>query len=198
MLNQVNFIGNLTKDLKLNKTNGSGKAVTNLDIALNYFVNGEKKTEFVKVVAWEKVAEDAVNNLSKGRQVFVDAKVKMVKKQYGDQDVWIPEFHADRIIYLGSKIGGSQQGNNEVPNGFQQQETGGFQQQQGGYQQQQGGFQQNSGGFQQQQSSFQQQQGGFQQNGGFQQQQGGFQQQQNNPFASQNGGNYAGNGGFNR
>jgi single-strand DNA-binding protein len=188
MLNRVEFLGNLTKDLKLNKTNGSGKSVTNLDIALNYFVEGEKKTEYVKVVAWGKQAEDAVDNLSKGRQVYVEAKVQMNKKRIGDQDIWIPEFHADRIIYLGSKNAGSQQGQG-LPNGFQQ-EQGGYQQQQNSYQQQQGGFQQNSG--------FQQQQSGFQQQNGFQQQQGGFQQQSHNPFVSQNGSNYSGNSGFNR
>lgn len=102
MLNKVEFIGNLTQDLKMRTTNTSGKSVCNLDIALNYYVNGEKKSEYVQVIVWEKQAEDAVKYLSKGRQVYVEAKVIIRKKEINGTNISIPEFHADKVLYLGA------------------------------------------------------------------------------------------------
>ncbi len=101
MLNEVKFIGNLTKDVELRHTD-SGKPVVNLDLALNYYVGNEKKTEYVQVVLWEKRAEDAAKYLSKGRQVFVEAKVIVRKRTFEGKNIPIPEFHADRVGYLGT------------------------------------------------------------------------------------------------
>ena len=114
MLNKFEFIGNLTKDLELRKT-GSGKSVVNLDIALNYYVQNEKKTEYVQVVAWDKQAEDASSYLSKGRQIYAEGKVVVRKREIDGKKIPIPEFHADKILYLGSpnQNGSGQQGANE-------------------------------------------------------------------------------------
>ncbi|EFV75002.1 MULTISPECIES: single-stranded DNA-binding protein [Cytobacillus] len=115
MLNEVKFIGNLTKDVELRKT-ASGKSVTNLDIALNYYVQSEKKTEFVQVILWEKQAEDANTYLSKGRQVYVEAKVVVRKRNIEGKNIPIPEFHGDKVLYLGAasnqNTGSSQQTSN--------------------------------------------------------------------------------------
>jgi single-strand DNA-binding protein len=145
MLNESKFIGNITKDIELRKT-ASGKFVTNLDIALNYFANGEKKTEFVQVVLWEETAENASKHLSKGRQVFVQAKVVVRKREIEGKNIPIPEFHAERVVYLGSsnQNGG---GNQQQSNGYndQQQQQGNQNQQHRGYQQQR--YQQESNPF---------------------------------------------------
>lgn len=132
MLNRVEFIGNLTKDIELRKTN-SQKSVCNLDIALNYYVGNEKKTEYVQVAVWDKQAEDAASYLSKGRQVYVEAKVVVRKRDIEGKNIPIPEFHADRVIYLGaSNNQNSQQGSNgfqghQPPQGYQQDRGSGFQ-----------------------------------------------------------------------
>lgn len=128
MLNEAKFIGNLTKDLELRKTS-SGKSVTNLDIALNYYVQNEKKTDYVQVVVWDKQAEDAANYLAKGRQVYVEARVVVRKRNIEGKNIPIPEFHAEKVLYLGSpnnQNGGGNQppsngyNGNQPPQGFQQ------------------------------------------------------------------------------
>lgn len=111
MLNRVEFIGNLTKAPELRRTE-TDKSVTTLDVALNYYVGEEKKTEYVQVVLWEKKAEDACNYLTKGRQVYVEAKVVVRKRQFDGKNIPIPEFHADRVLYLGT-ASNQNDGNNE-------------------------------------------------------------------------------------
>ena len=113
MLNDVKFIGNLTKRVELRRTE-SGKSVANLDIALNYFIGEEKKTEYVQVVLWEKKAEDAATYLDKGRQVYVEAKVVVRKRNIEGKNIPIPEFHADRVLYLGAS--NNQNGANDQDN----------------------------------------------------------------------------------
>lgn len=131
MLNRVEFIGNLTKDIELRQT-ATGKSVTNLDIALNYYVQNEKRTEYVQVSAWDKQADDAAKYLSKGRQVYVEAKVSIRKRTLEGKNIPFPEFHALRVMYLGPA--NNQNGNGQPnPNdydgsnfGYDQQDPGHF------------------------------------------------------------------------
>jgi len=100
MLNEFKFIGNLTKDVQLRKTN-SGNSVTNLDIAYNYYVNGEKQTDYAQITVWGKQAEDASKYLTKGRQVYAEGRIVIKKRQIEGKNTPIPEFHADKVLYLG-------------------------------------------------------------------------------------------------
>ncbi|OIJ09432.1 hypothetical protein BKP35_16390 [Anaerobacillus arseniciselenatis] len=123
MLNRAQFLGNLTKDIELRKT-ASGKPVANLDIALNYYVQSEKKTEYVQVVVWDKQAEDAAKYLSKGRQVYAEAKVVVRKRNLEGKNISIPEFHAEKVIYLGSSSNNQNGSGQHVPNDYEQQGYG--------------------------------------------------------------------------
>lgn len=109
MLNKFEFIGNLTRDVVLRHSNNN-KAVCNLDIALNYYVQNEKKTEYVQVTVWEKQAEDAAKYLKKGRQVFTEGRVVVRKRQLEGKNISIPEFHATTVLYLGPSTNSDQQG----------------------------------------------------------------------------------------
>lgn len=63
--------GNLTKDSEL-KTTKNGKFVASgASLAINGFKNGEKVTEFFRLEAWDKTAENFSKFGSKGRTVEV-------------------------------------------------------------------------------------------------------------------------------
>lgn len=78
MINRIVLVGRLTADPELKYT-PSGKAVASFRIAVDRRPNsqGEKETDFIPVVVWEKSAEFASNYLSKGRLVAVDGRLQI-------------------------------------------------------------------------------------------------------------------------
>ena len=79
-MNKVLEVGRLTRDPELRYT-PSGVAVCNFVIAVNREYKSEKtdthKPDFLSVVAWRKQAEAVVNNLKKGRKIFVEGKLEV-------------------------------------------------------------------------------------------------------------------------
>ncbi len=78
-LNQVELIGNLTRDPELRYT-PSGTAVCTFGMATNRSWNtdgGEKKeeVEFHRIVAWNKLGELCSQFLLKGRKVYVQGRI---------------------------------------------------------------------------------------------------------------------------
>ena len=82
-LNKVFLIGRLTRKPELRHTK-SGKAVAELGVAVNYGYGEKKETVFLAVEVWEKVAENACKYLDKGRQVFVEGRIK--QSEYQDKN----------------------------------------------------------------------------------------------------------------
>jgi len=79
-LNKVLLIGNLTRDPELRYT-PSGAAVCSFGIATNRVYvasDGTKKeeAEFIKIVAWNKLAELCSQLLTKGRKVYVEGRLQ--------------------------------------------------------------------------------------------------------------------------
>jgi single-strand DNA-binding protein len=81
MVNKVILVGNLGKDPEVRYTNG-GQAVANLRIATSRSwtdkQSGQKKeeTEWHDVEVWGKQAEQCGEYLAKGRQVYVEGRLK--------------------------------------------------------------------------------------------------------------------------
>jgi single-strand DNA-binding protein len=86
MVNKVILIGNLGKDPEVRYTSG-GQAVANLRIATSRSwtdkQSGQRKeeTEWHDVEVWGKTAEQCGEYLAKGRQVFVEGRLKTDKWQ---------------------------------------------------------------------------------------------------------------------
>ena len=79
-LNQVQLIGNLTRDPEMRYT-PSGTAVCTFGIATNrqwVIESGERKedVEFHRIVAWQKLAEICSKFLAKGRKVYVQGRLQ--------------------------------------------------------------------------------------------------------------------------
>ena len=86
MLNRVILIGRLTREPELRYT-GSGVPVANFSLAVDRpYANqqGERETDFIRVVVWRKLAEVCAKNLGKGRLVAVEGRLQI--SSYEAQD----------------------------------------------------------------------------------------------------------------
>lgn len=86
MLNKVILIGRLTRDPELRYT-PSGKAVANFSLAVDrarQSGSGERETDFIDIVVWERQAEICAQYLGKGRLVAVEGRLQI--RSYDAQD----------------------------------------------------------------------------------------------------------------
>lgn len=79
-LNKVLLIGNLTRDPELRYT-PSGAAVCSFSVATNRVYTASDGTkreeaEFIRIVAWNKLAELCSQLLTKGRKVYVEGRLQ--------------------------------------------------------------------------------------------------------------------------
>lgn len=84
MMNECWLIGRLTKDPEERQTHG-GKTVAKMTLAVDRDRangNGERETDFIDVCAWEKLAENCVKHLGKGRLVSVKGRLQI--RSYDD------------------------------------------------------------------------------------------------------------------
>lgn len=87
MLNRICIMGRITRDLELRRTQ-DGTAVTSFTVAVDddfkSKATGEKKTYFLNVVAWRRVAEFVCQYLGKGRMVVVEGNLTV--RDWTDKD----------------------------------------------------------------------------------------------------------------
>lgn len=106
-LNKVMIIGNLGADPEMRFT-PNGDAITNFNVAVNesWTSNGEKKdrTEWFRVVCWNKLAETAAQYLTKGRQVFVEGRLQTRSwEDQSGQKRYSTEVVASTVRFLGER-----------------------------------------------------------------------------------------------
>lgn len=105
-MNKTFLIGRLTKKPELRYTE-SNKAVANFIIAIDrQYINaqGEKETDFINIVTFQKQAENVKRYITKGSQVAIDGRIQT--RNYEDKDgkrVYVTEVVADRVQFLDTK-----------------------------------------------------------------------------------------------
>ena len=111
-INKVILVGNLGADPET-RYMPSGSAVTNLSVATSETwkdkQSGEQKerTEWHKVVFFDRLAEVAAEYLRKGSQVYVEGKIQTRKWQDKDgNDRWTTEIVGREMQMLGGRGGG--------------------------------------------------------------------------------------------
>lgn len=85
-LNHIILIGRTTREVELRYT-PSGVAVANFDLAVDRptaNAQGERETDFIRIVAWQNTAENCANYLKKGRLVAVEGRLQI--RSYETQD----------------------------------------------------------------------------------------------------------------
>lgn len=124
MLNKVILIGRLTRDPELRYTT-NGNAVAGFNLAVDRpFKNqqGERDTDFIKIVIWRKLAEIVAKNLSKGRLVSIEGRLQI--KYFEDNEAvrrQAAEVVADKVVFLDKPKNGrgkSDENNVFEPNGI--------------------------------------------------------------------------------
>ena len=105
MINRIVLIGRLTADPELRQT-PNGVAVTTFTLAVDRpFTkkNGEKETDFIRIVTWRGLAENCAKYLKKGRLAAVDGRLQ-IRSFNNDEGkrVTISEVIADNVRFLES------------------------------------------------------------------------------------------------
>ena len=107
MLNRVSLMGRLTADPELRHTQ-SGTAVASFRIAVERDFKdketGEKKADFINIVAWRNTAELVSRFFTKGRMAIVDGRLQV--REYTDKDGnrrYSVEVVADSVYFGDSK-----------------------------------------------------------------------------------------------
>jgi single-strand DNA-binding protein len=103
MLNRVVLIGRLTQDPELRYTN-SGTPVASFTLAVDRArsnANGERETDFIPIVVWQKQAELCAQYLHKGRLAAVDGRLQIRTYENREgQRVRVAEVVAESVRFL--------------------------------------------------------------------------------------------------
>lgn len=86
MLNHIVLMGRLTRDPELRRTQ-SGTAVASFALAVDRDFkgdDGEKKTDFIDIVAWRNTAEFVSKYFTKGRMAVVEGRLQI--RPWTDKD----------------------------------------------------------------------------------------------------------------
>ena len=104
-INKVILVGNLGRDPELRFTQ-AGTAVANLSIATSETWNNkdgvkQERTEWHRVVLWDKLAEIAKEYLSKGRQVYLEGRLQTRVWEKDGEKRYTTEIRGDQLVMLG-------------------------------------------------------------------------------------------------
>ena len=104
MLNKVVLIGRIVKDLDLKHTQ-KGTATATFTIAIDRRFksqSGEKETDFINCVIWDKQAENASKYVGKGSQVGVVGRIQTRSYEAKDgHKVYVTEVVVEEIEFMG-------------------------------------------------------------------------------------------------
>jgi single-strand DNA-binding protein len=120
-LNKVILIGNLGADPEMRYT-ASGTAVAKFRIATTEKFtdkdgNRQERTEWHRVVAWRKLAEICGQYLAKGKQVYIEGKIRNDTWEKDGVKQFSYEIVADNMVMLGGPGGRGQEREPEQPFG---------------------------------------------------------------------------------
>lgn len=108
MINSVVFVGRLTRDVELRKTQ-SGLSVASFSVACDRRLsqeqknNGEQSADFINCVAWRGSADFLGKYARKGDTVGVEGKIQTRNYDRDGQRVYITEVLANSVNLLHSK-----------------------------------------------------------------------------------------------
>jgi single-strand DNA-binding protein len=107
-VNKVILVGNLGSDPEVRYTQG-GSAVANFNLATNEAWTGkdgnkEERTEWHRIVCWNKTAELCAEYLSKGRSVYLEGRLQT--REWEDKEGhkrFTTEIVAQTVKFLGGR-----------------------------------------------------------------------------------------------
>jgi len=117
MYQKFTVVGRLGRDPELRYT-PEGTPVCNFNVAVDRPASkeGEKVTDWFRVIAWRSQAEVCAQYLSKGKLVLVEGRLQI--RQYQDsegRDRTAVEVIASRVVFLSPKNGNNATAEAEIP-----------------------------------------------------------------------------------
>lgn len=105
-LNQVQLIGNLTKDPEIKQV-ASGNSVSTFSLAMNRSVkngdNWEEVTDYADCVAWGRIAEMIHEFVSKGQKLFVQGRLQTRSYEKDGNKKYVTEVVVSDVVFMDSK-----------------------------------------------------------------------------------------------
>jgi single-strand DNA-binding protein len=103
-LNRCDFIGRLVRDPELRHA-ATGTAMCSFTLACGWKTKDKEGTEFVRVVAYQKLAEIIAQYMLKGSQMYVSGRMSTREYEKDGQKRYSTEVIADRMQMLGHAKG---------------------------------------------------------------------------------------------
>ena len=95
-MNQVNIIGNLTKETEL-KYNANGTAVLKNGIAVR---RDKERTDFINIVAFNRTAELIANHFKKGNQIGINGSIITGSYERDGKKVYTQDVMVNSITFI--------------------------------------------------------------------------------------------------
>ena len=120
-MNSIIIIGRLTRDPEVRYTQ-SEKAVCSMTVAVDRprQAGKEKETDFIRVQAWDKTAENCEKFLAKGSMVAVQGQLRQNVYEKDGEKKGTYIVRADRVEFIGPKVEKPAQLRSEDPGDFQE------------------------------------------------------------------------------
>ena len=117
-MNNVNLIGNLTRDPELRYSTGANQtAVCRFTIAVNDGYGDKQRTSFIPIVVFNKQAENCDRYLAKGRRVAITGRIQTGSYEKDGRTVYTTDVIASNVEFLST----GQQGQGQSTGDFGQQ-----------------------------------------------------------------------------
>ena len=110
-LNKVILIGYMGADPE-SKYTADGKAVANISVATSFGSKDNKKTEWHRIIMWEKTAEFIKEYCMKGDLVYVEGRIQY--RSYDDKE-GVKKYVTEIVASNVQKLGGTQAAKEEPP-----------------------------------------------------------------------------------
>jgi len=105
-INKVILVGNVGREPEL-RALPSGTHLCKFSLATNEprfkDQNGEPHTEWHNIVTWGKLAEFCSQYVTKGRQLYIEGRIRTRTYEKNGQRLYFTEIHADVVELLGSR-----------------------------------------------------------------------------------------------
>ena len=106
MINKAILLGRLGRDPEARATN-SGNTIVNISLATDHRTkvgdSWESVTEWHKVVAFGRTAENVAKYCSKGSQVYIEGRIQTRKWEKDGETKYATEVVANEVKFVGSK-----------------------------------------------------------------------------------------------
>lgn len=116
-MNNVNIIGNLTRDVELRYTTDQ-KPIARFSIAVNDGYGEQKRTSYIPIVVFGKQAENADRYLLKGSKVAVNGRIQTGSYEKEGRTIYTTDIIASNIEFLSAKQSANSEKKPDEPSGF--------------------------------------------------------------------------------